>query len=149
MDEFIANLLDLYQSIELSVQYNDEHFNYITALLEPGNEGALTTCGLVFFIVPIVATLIFYIRLDNPKYANISSWILALVLSSLIAGFFTAGYSFIKLTDYYSLLGKDYPFPWTFPLTVGALAFVYSAITFFVCSFIGKSFSVTQKNNPI
>jgi len=144
MNEFFISLFDL---SDMSVLQDGVTHDYIQSLRESINQPAVI-CGLVFILLPILASIFFYTRLDNPKYAKISKWATALFVVFLTVLMFTTFYCYREISIDFAEIGDNYPYPPTYPLTIGGIAGLYSVVIFFISSIVAKNFSTSQKNNP-
>lgn len=150
MNGLFANLFEFWGFLRLSIfDTDDTPFDFSDDLAYNVPSQPYVWMGILFIVITLLMVTLLYTRFDNPKYSNIKTYILFLLIALVISFIGATAISYAQLQGYCIETHGLYPYPIHFNLTLGGVAALYSAILFFISSLIIRKFSVNQKNNPL
>lgn len=130
MNELFANFFELW-GFNMS-NISDSLFEY----------NIYSTIGLVWFIVCVVVTLIYYKGIDHPRWSKRFHWLILNLITSFIIALF--GYFFAYRTLSFEELGYRFEEYLQFTITI----FLFSFLFIFLISIFAKKWSKSLSKTP-
>ena len=149
MNGFFANLFEFFGLYTMEVLRDDLIYSFSNDLANSLSTQPYVWIGLLMIFITSTIVLLFYNRFDHPKFANIKSWLGALLISVTSSFLMGSVFSYVQLSAYYNQLGITFPYPIHFHIGLGLIVGLYAMILFSSLSLILKIFSVNQRNNPV
>ena len=137
MEGFIANLYELWGLINLGNFSNDMF-----------NNGFYLPIFIIMVATVVVVNLVFYYLVNHPRINRWYHWLFFNLGTGMINFVVTWIVSNDKMISFYAMQGMASPYDWTNYLILSLIAFLWSFIFYFLCSFIVKWGSRNCKHTP-
>lgn len=137
MDGFIANLYEFWGFLNLGNFSNDMYQN-----------GFYLPIFIVMIATCLLITALYYYAVNHPRVNRWYHWLffnLGTALVNFIVAWVIAS---DKIVAYYAQQGMESPHDWTNYLILSCMAFLWTFVCFFICSFIMKWWSPNSKHSP-
>lgn len=137
MEGFIANLYELWGLTNLGNFSNDMF-----------NNGFYLPVFIIMLVAIVVVNLVFYYLVNHPRINRWYHWLSFNLGTGIINFVVTWIVSHDKMISFYAMQGMASPYDWTNYFILSLIAFLWSFIFYFLCSFIVKWGSRNCKHTP-